>query len=210
MTATSAFWDKIADKYAATPIKNQASYDYTLNRTKHYLGKDDTVLELGCGTGSTALELAGLVPHIAATDISAGMLQKAQTKLDASQISNVAFAQADTAGSPTGPFDVVMAFNLLHLVPDLDRALADIAKRVRPGGYFISKTFCMPERVNAMSLMITFALPLMQAFGKAPQLTKFKAAELDRAITRAGFSLIETGQGPTKDPRRFLVARRDG
>ena len=210
MTATSAFWDKIADKYAATPIKNQASYDYTLNRTKHYLGKDETVLELGCGTGSTALELAGLVSHIAATDISAGMLQKAQSKLDASQISNVAFAQADTAGSSTGPFDVLMAFNLLHLVPDLDQALADIAQRVRPGGYFISKTFCMPERVKAMSLMITFGLPLMQVFGKAPHLTKFKAAELDRAITRAGFSLIETGKGPTKDPRRFLVARRDG
>lgn len=210
MYRNAAFWDRVADKYARAPIKDQESYAYTLGRTRHYLHPEDRVLELGCGTGSTALELAPLVSEIVATDISGAMLDKARDKAADQGVDTVTFAQADAQHAPNGPFDVVMAFNLLHLVEDLDGTLAAIAERTRPGGLFISKTFCMPQRWNWITLLVHTVLPVMQLIGKAPYLARLSAADLDRAILAAGFELIETGQGPTKDPRRYLVARRLG
>ena len=59
MQETMKFWDGIAEKYAKRPISDMAAYEYTLGRTRSYLKPEDQVLELGCGTGSTALLLAG-------------------------------------------------------------------------------------------------------------------------------------------------------
>jgi len=59
MTHAAAFWDKRAKKYASSPIKNKQAYTETMDRTKAHLSIDDKVLEIGCGTGSTTLLLAG-------------------------------------------------------------------------------------------------------------------------------------------------------
>ena len=59
--ADARFWDKSARKYAAAPIKDMEGYDRTVDRTRQLLRDTDTVLELGCGTGTTALKLA---PHV--------------------------------------------------------------------------------------------------------------------------------------------------
>lgn len=210
MYPTAKFWDRVADKYANSPIKDQVSYAYTLDRTRHYLHVEDHVLELGCGTGSTALELSPQVHKIVATDISGAMLEKGREKASAQNIANVEFAQADAQHAPVGPFDVVTAFNLLHLVEDLDQTLAEVVRRTKPGGLFISKTFCLPEGFSWLTVMMRVVVPVMQAIGKAPYVASMKARDLDAAITAAGFTIIETGQGPTKDPRRYLVARKDG
>ncbi|MCK0150626.1 class I SAM-dependent methyltransferase [Marivita sp. S6314] len=209
MYQTASFWDGIAEKYAKTPIKDNQSYAYTLDRTRSYLRPEDRMLEIGCGTGSTALELAPQVAHIVATDISDAMLSKGRTKAAEQGIGNVEFAQADAEHAPSGPFDVVTAFNLLHLVEDIDATLAEIHQRVQPGGLFISKTFCMPDRFGLLTLMMHIGVPVMQFFGKAPYVAHLKASDLDAALVRAGFTIIEVGQGPTKDPRRYLVARRE-
>ncbi len=58
-TASDArFWDRISRKYAQDAIADQAGYERTLARTRERLPPDSRVLELGCGTGSTALRLA--------------------------------------------------------------------------------------------------------------------------------------------------------
>ena len=53
-----AFWDRIAPKYAADPIADPAAHEATLERTRRLLGPGHRVVEIGCGTGSTALALA--------------------------------------------------------------------------------------------------------------------------------------------------------
>ena len=54
----AGFWDRYARKYAAHAIKDMAGYQRTVERTRHYLKKTDRVIEIGCGTGTTALTLA--------------------------------------------------------------------------------------------------------------------------------------------------------
>ena len=134
------FWDRIAVKYAADPIADMAGYEATLRRVQSLLPADQDVLEIGCGTGSTALRLAPHTSRLLATDVSAGMIAIAREKLAARPVPQLSFAVADAETPVAGQreYDVVLAFNVLHLVTDLDRALELAVQALRPGGMLIS------------------------------------------------------------------------
>lgn len=202
------FWDREARKYAASPIEDLGGYERTLERVKLLLRASDRTLELGCGTGSTALRLAPFAGDYLATDLSPGMITIAQEKLAQSPIPRLRFAVASAEDTATeADFDVVLAFNLLHLVPDLDATLAGLAARLRPGGLFISKTACITE----LNVFIRAALPLMRWVGKAPTNVKvFDEARLIDAIRRAGLEIESVERHGTLggDVRAFVVARR--
>jgi len=212
MVNPGAFWDGIAERYAAQPIKDMAAYEGTLERTRAHLGPDAHVLELGCGTGTTALKLAGEVAFITATDVSAKMIAIAEEKACAAGITNVRFVRSDIDGCTTavpgpheGAYDAVLAFNLLHLVRDVPGALSTIAGLTKPGGVFVSKSACL----KGAGFLYPIMIPVMQAFGKAPHVTYFTRQGLEEMITQAGFAVLETAdlpQGPP--PARFAVARR--
>ena len=100
-----------------------------------------------------------------------------------------------------------LAFNVLHLVSDLDRALALAVQALRPGGLLISKTPCITE-MNP--LIPRLALPLMRAIGKAPHVLCFNGDALQSAITRQGMEVVSVERHGTrgKDIRVFIVARK--
>jgi ubiquinone/menaquinone biosynthesis C-methylase UbiE len=207
-TADARFWDRTARRYAADPIKDMDGYERTLDRTRHYLNGTDAVLELGCGTGTTALRLAPRVSHMTATDLSGEMIAIAREKATVQACRNVEFAVAtpDRAPWPDDSFDAVLAFNLWHLVADRALALAQVHRLLKPGRLFVSKTPCLGE----MNPLIRLAVPVMQLVGKAPYVAFFSAAELEGEIERAGFTIIERtrhGSG-RKDARIFIVARK--
>jgi ubiquinone/menaquinone biosynthesis C-methylase UbiE len=68
------FWDRAARKYAASPIGDMPGYERTLERTRHYLKPTDAAFEFGCGTGTTALNLAPSVARYVATDFAPEMI----------------------------------------------------------------------------------------------------------------------------------------
>ena len=73
MAQPTKFWDKIADHYSKQPIADEAAYQKKLQVTQAYFQPEMEVLEIGCGTGSTALIHAPYVKHIRAIDFSANM-----------------------------------------------------------------------------------------------------------------------------------------
>ncbi len=205
------FWDKAAENYARSPISDKDSYEYTLGRTKTYLKKDDRVLEVGCGTGSTALLLSGSVAHITASDLSGNMIAIARNKALEQGVSNINFVASDVFGDSIGDgsYDVVLALNLIHLIEDTPAALKRLSDLVKPGGYFISKTVCKPGKGTPLKFrLMLMALPLMQWFGKAPFVKFMEIPELERHVTQAGFKIIETGNHPFAPPSRYIVAKR--
>jgi ubiquinone/menaquinone biosynthesis C-methylase UbiE len=203
------FWDRIAVKYAADPIADMAGYEATLKRVQGLLSADQDVLEIGCGTGTTALRLAPFTRRLLATDVSANMIAIAREKLAAQPVPQLSFAVAD-ADAPVagaGEYHAVLAFNVLHLVTDLDRALQLAVRALRPGGLLISKTACLLE----MNPLIPYlALPVMRAIGKAPHVLSFDAAALQSAIARQGMEIVSVERHGTrgKDVRVFIVARK--
>lgn len=204
------FWDRHAPGYAQDPVKDPEGYERTLSRVRELLDGDDRVLEIGCGTGSTALRLAPLVARYHATDLSPAMIAIATEKLVDEPRPTLTFAAAsdiDPIALPAGGYDAVLAFNLLHLVEDLDASLAAARELLRPGGLCISKTVCLTE----LNFAIRMAIPLMRLVGKAPSnLLTFNDDSLIQAFTRAGFTVeaVERHGATDKDPRVFIVARR--
>ena len=199
------FWDRIADKYAASPIKNMAAYEQTMDRTRSYLSSEQDVLEVGCGTGSTALLLAPDVNHITATDISRRMIEIGQAKARDRQAANVTFRQAalpDETLAP-GSFDTILCFNTLHLVTDLPAVLRNLRSALKPGGVFISKTVCLAEQTRLWAIPIS----LIRLVGKAPYVNLLTFEALESAIAAEGFEVIETGVYPAPCSR-FVVARK--
>ena len=207
--ATDArFWDRSSRKYAKSAIADQAGYERTLERTRALLGPDDRVLELGCGTGTTALRLAGRVQSYLATDISAGMIAIAEQKCPAGPFPSPVFrtATAEALASEDGQFDAVLAFNYLHLVRDVPGTLRRIHALLAAEGLLISKTPCLGD----MNPLIRLAVPAMRAIGKAPYVSVFRAAELSQSISAAGFdvSATESHASKGKDTRPYIVARK--
>lgn len=210
MTDAKAFWNNLAEKYARTPIEDMDAYEYTLERTRSYIHATDTVLEVGGGTGTTALKLAGAAGHYTATDLAAKMTAIGVRKAEEAGISNVSFQAVDVMDgkSVPGPYDMAIAFNLLHLLKDLDGGIMAIRDRLKPGGLFVSKTFCLPEQWSAKLLAMRAALPVMQLFGRAPFVNFMTIGDLEARIVGAGFRIIETGNYPASPPRRFIVAEK--
>jgi len=203
------FWDNTAAKYAKSKVGDPAAYETTLARARSYLKASDHVLELGAGTGTTALHLAPAVAQYTVSDVSPAMLDIARDKIFNACASNIDLALGDVSEAPRGPFDVVCAFNLLHLIEDLDGALSHIQKMVKPGGLFISKSICEPEEGAGWKFRVLRKLiPLMQMLGKAPFVAFRTIAEFEQQVTDAGFEILETGNYPAKPPSRFIVARR--
>ncbi|TIQ22036.1 MAG: class I SAM-dependent methyltransferase [Mesorhizobium sp.] len=209
-TANDArFWNRTSRKYATGAIADPVGYERTLDRTRALLESDDRVLELGCGTGTTALRLAGDVQSYLATDISAEMIAIANEKHAAGPIPELVFstATAEALTPETDQFTAVLGFNYLHLVRDLPGTLRRIHDLLAAKGLFISKTPCVGDTNPLIGLAL---LPAMRSIGKAPYAGVFRAADLSQHICAAGFDILATESHATKgnDHRPYIVARK--
>jgi ubiquinone/menaquinone biosynthesis C-methylase UbiE len=201
------FWDRTAERYARSPIADQVGYDRTLVRTRDYLTSGDRVLELGCGTGTTALRLAANVDSYLATDVSSEMIGIARNKQADASVPGLRFETATAESLPEiNSFNAIIGFNYLHLVRDLTGTLRRIHNLLQPGGVFISKTPC----VGDMNVLIRLALPVMRAIGKAPYAGVFRAAELRRHVELTGFDVIAVENHSIKgsEIRPYIVAHK--
>ena len=133
------FWDKNAGRYDRFMRKDRAAYDemYELIRP---LVRRKTVLELATGTGAIAKNIVNAAAHIEATDASAEMI--AQAKRD-NRSAKLYFSVQDMFCLPYADksFDVVIVSNALHIVPQPEKALAEIRRVLKDGGVLIAPTF---------------------------------------------------------------------
>ena len=137
------FWDKNANRYDRFMRKDRAAYEemYELIRP---VVKGKTVLELATGTGLIAKNIVNAAAHIEATDASAEMI--AEAKRD-NQSAKLHFSVQDMFRLPYADrsFDVVIVSNALHIVPEPERALAEIRRVLKDDGVLIAPTFTHAE-----------------------------------------------------------------
>ena len=97
-------------------------------------------LELGSGTGFFLLNLmqAGLARHGSVTDISPGMVAVALRNAGSLGLAvDGRVADAETIPYPDASFDVVVGHAVLHHIPDVERALREVLRVLKPGGRFV-------------------------------------------------------------------------
>ena len=207
MSPSPKFWDGIAEGYARRPVPDEAAYQTKLETTQRYFEPDMEVLEIGCGTGTTALIHAPHVRHIRATDISPKMIEIARAKAADQDIDNVTFEAltVEDLAAPDATYDVVMAHSLLHLLKDKEAAIAKAWRLLKPGGVFVSSTVCLGE-VWHFRLMVALA-PIGRALGRLPYIAAFTADDLVASVEAAGF-VIEHRWHPGPKKAMFLVAQK--
>lgn len=204
------FWDRVARKYATDPIADVPGYERSLARTMDHLEPSSHVLEVGCGTGTTALRLAPCCERYVATDVSSEMIAIANEKLALAPSPSLRFALADADAvldAVEGPFDRVLGFNVLHLVENLDVALSACAAALVPHGLLITKTPCLRE----MNWFVpNLVVPIARAFGKAPPVLNLSEADLVGAMRRHGLTVLAVERHASKgrDMRPWIVARK--
>src|SRR6185503_4580269 len=97
-------------------------------------GRD--VLEVGCGTGLILEKLAGFAKRAEGVDLSPGMLALAKNRgLTVREGSATELPYADES------FDVAVSFKVLAHVPDIEKALSEMARVCRPGGHVIAELY---------------------------------------------------------------------
>lgn len=204
MKSAQQFWDKAAARYARSPVKDEASYQKKLAITRDYFQPDWSVFEFGCGTGSTAILHAPYVRDILATDVSAKMLEIAEAKARDGGIDNIRFQQGtlDSLSLTPESFDAVLGLNILHLVEDPEAAISRVSSLLKPGGVFVSNTVLADD----MKLHWRLLIPLMQALGFAPHVSRFGKKGLLAMLARAGFDIDHEWQPDSLSV--FIVARK--
>lgn len=207
MSTDAKFWDAIADKYAASPVKDVTAFERKQAITREHLRPDSSVLEIGCGTGTLALALSPFAKHIHAIDFSAEMVRIASGKQQAQGVTNVSFQH----GTLDGPipfaresFDTVLAFSLLHLVHDRPQVLSNIWKLLKPGGSFISSNVCLGDSWLPLGPLISVA----RWFGKAPVVHSYDRDTIMREMRDAGFSQVQERDVGAEKIVAFIVATK--
>jgi ubiquinone/menaquinone biosynthesis C-methylase UbiE len=96
-----------------------------------------TVGDLGCGTGQVSAALAPFVERVIAVDASAAMLQAAKKRLH--DFDNVDLRRGELEALPIddAQLDATTLMLVLHHVPEPERALAEVARVLKPGGRLI-------------------------------------------------------------------------
>lgn len=200
--ANLRFWNRFAERYAARPIKDMGAYEAMLADAATRLHPSDRVLELGCGTGGTAIRLASGVAAWTATDFSAEMVRIAEAKPAPDTLRFVVTDAAQAFGG--GPFDAICAFNVLHLVDDLPDMLDRIHDNLVPGGLLVSKTWCFADLGLKMRMLFAVLRPL----GLFPTAHTLGVAQLRQAILNAGFEIIAERQFGAYPQNPYIVARK--
>lgn len=202
------FWDALAESYAKRPLPNPAATARKLDLTRELLRPTDTLLDLGCGTGTILLQLAPHVAQAHGVDLSPGMVAIADRKAAAAGATNVTFraqAAASLDDVADATYDHVCAFNLLHLVEDPAALARSVFRVLRPGGSFVSATACMGGRWLPPYFLI---LPVMRFVGKAPPVTMLTADQVRGLLADAGFDQIRAPEVGAAADHLFLIARK--
>jgi trans-aconitate 2-methyltransferase len=131
-------WD--ARSYDALPLPHKRWGATTVAQLR--LDGDETVLDLGCGTGRDAELLLSLLPrgHVVAVDGSQRMLDELRRRL-ANNLDRVTVVQADLRQSLrlARAVDAAVSVATLHWLPDHAAVFRTVAAVLRPGGQFVAE-----------------------------------------------------------------------
>ena len=139
MKKSENFWNRNAKRYDRFMRKDRAAYEklYELIRP---VVKARTVLELAAGSGLIAKNIVRAASHIEVTDASEEMIAEAKRN---NRSAKLHFSVRDMFCLPYADksFDVVIVSNALHIVPQPEKALAEIRRVLKDDGVLIAPTF---------------------------------------------------------------------
>src|SRR5437588_1279063 len=128
-SSSAGQWDRVRDELFGDAFHLAALAGFADSRW--------TIGDLGCGTGQVTAALAPFVGRVVSVDASAAMLQAAKKRLHG--LDNVELRRGELEALPIDDarLDAAAMMLVLHHVPDPTRALAEVARVLKPGGRLI-------------------------------------------------------------------------
>ena len=150
------FWDRVAGLYDWVELTNRRVNSAAAVRVARLVPEGAKVLDCAAGTGLFALAAARRADSVLCTDLSQAMLSRAEKKARKQGLSNICFAVRDLTALPegNGSFDVVIAANVLHLLPEPETAVRELWRVTSPGGRLILPTYLQGKVGAAYGTMI--------------------------------------------------------
>lgn len=180
------------------------SWHELADRSLEQLGPARRVLDVGCGTGRFAVYAAErLGARVWGVDPSAEMLEQARAR--GGRGAGWRQASAERLPFKDGWFDAAHAHLVLHLVDDVDRALAEVARVLGPGARMVVVSF-RPEHFDGFHLNPYFPSVAQIDRARFPD-----PAELGRALSAAGFEDVAEQALPQRvllDPQAVVERAR--
>ena len=145
------YWERHAALYDRSLGPLSRPFPRMLERIGAAVQGCGSVLEVAAGTGLVTPTLSRAAGQVIATDQAEAMVERTRVRVAVEGLSNVQCEVADVYGLrfADGQFDAAVAANLLHLLPDVPAALAELRRVVRPGGVLVLPTFCHAQTVRS-------------------------------------------------------------
>jgi ArsR family transcriptional regulator len=139
-SSSAGQWDRVRDELFGDR--------FHLAALSAFADSDWTVGDLGCGTGQVSIALAPFVARVIAVDASAAMLQAAKRRLHG--IENIELRRGELEALPIDEarLDAATLMLVLHHVPEPERALAEVARVLKPGGRVVVADMQPHDREN--------------------------------------------------------------
>ena len=139
----STFWDRWARFYDLTCQTNRQANAAAALRVAELVPAGARVLDCGAGTGAFSMAAAEKAASVLCTDLSLPMREQARRKAKKRGLPNLLCAQRDMTAlpDPDGSFDAVIAANVLHLLPEPEKAVRELWRVTAPGGRLILPTY---------------------------------------------------------------------
>jgi ubiquinone/menaquinone biosynthesis C-methylase UbiE len=132
-------------------------------------------LELGCGIGAVSAFLADTYAmNVCGTDFDPEQIEIARRMQPESDHLHFSVEDAAHLTFEDASFDLVLSQNVFHHVPDWEAAVREVARVLRPGGYFIWLDLATPRLIKDM------LQPLMKNYGL------YTIAEVKAALAQSG------------------------
>lgn len=211
MSKSKNFWDNASKNYDKTEERFEYIHHKSRENTKKYLEKDNVVLDYGCGTGTTACEIANNVKEIYGIDISPKMIEISKGKAAEKNIENITFAEGDIFDEKLKKesFDRILTFNMLHTIPNPENAVQRINELLKPDGLFISITPCLGDKMSFLVGLQIRLVQIMCKIGIIPvPIRRVKSSDLDELISNGNFQNIDTEKIHKGASSYFIVAKK--
>ena len=198
-----SYWEQHARNYDRSLRVLAKPMPRMLELTAKAVAGAGRVLEVAAGTGLVTMVLGQSAREVVATDYAEAMVGILRKRVAAAGLSNVRCERADLYALPyeAATFDAVVAANVLHLVPDLDGALAGLTRVLRPGGLLLVPTFCHDET------LVSRVVSRLLAITGFPGHRRFTTKSLVEELTGRGMSVESHETIPGMIPIGFARGR---
>jgi len=196
-----ALFTTIADRYDVITAVLSYGQDARWKRTLIALAQvqpGERALDLACGTGDIAFAAAAKGARVVGLDLTHRMLQLAAQKSRAAE-----FVTGDMTSLPfpSQTFDLVTTGYGLRNVPDLDLAIDEIARVLRPGGRLLSLDFNRPQPALVRAVYLSYLTVVGATLGwilhRDPDTYRYIPASIRRYPGAAGVASLLAARGFT-------------